>query len=480
MPESAQNNRKRAKARKPEILTEVVRAEKFIPGGQAIGTLTCGKKALLWNILPGESASEIQVTKNKSSYLEGIAIKHASTVDKLRATPRDAEYLATSPWQILDYQYELTEKRNLVEEALNQQKITLKNLQVEPTATDGKDYFYRNKMEYALYFDHADEKIHLAFHARGSHRKVPITSSSIERPEIYEAARKIVDELNVTHQDARRYQSLLLRANRQGEVSGGLLENGKKHPVFPKLQDKILGSTYNYSPNGFFQINLPVYELALQEMQKWVLPGKVLDLYAGVGTIGLSIARDHELTLVECDKSAYQELARNVRGVGVAPCVASGELSELTSGDSRFREEQMLAFASEELQNRETAKPAMSAGCFAPVTTGREDIRSPEVIHGVAATPRPVFAKSEEALDFIAPDQTVILDPPRAGCHQALIDKLLDVLPERIIYLSCNPITQARDVAMLQEKYQIDLIKPYNFFPRTPHIENLIVLTKLA
>lgn len=396
------------KIRTPKILTERVVIEKIIPGGQALGTLVNGKKAMLWNAIPGEIVTEIEVTKDKSSYLEGIATKienHSSH----RTNPRDTAFLATSPWQILGYNYELAAKRDLVIEVLRQQKVNLGKIEVGATITDNLDYHYRNKMEYALYFDHDDEQIHLAFHARGSHRKIPINESHIERPEILARAKEIVKNLNDRHEDARKYQSLLLRTNQSGEVSGGLFENGKKHPVFDNLTDTILGQTYSYSPNGFFQINLPVYELALQEMQKWILPGKVLDLYSGVGTIGLSIARGHDLTLVECDKSAYRELERNAGGI-----------------------------------------PAV----------------------------RPVLAKSEEALNYIAPDQTVILDPPRAGCHEALTNKLLEVGPERIIYLSCNPITQARDVAMLQEKYQIDLVQPFNFFPRTPHIENLIVLTK--
>lgn len=396
------------KIRAPKILTERVAIDKLIPGGQALGTLKNGKKAMLWNAIPGEIVTEIEVTKDKSSYLEGIATK-IENPSSHRINPRDTAFLATSPWQILDYNYELAAKRDLVIEVLRQQKVNLGKIEVGATVTDNLDYHYRNKMEYALYFDHDDEQIHLAFHARGSHRKITINESHIERPEILTRAKEIVKNLNDYHEDARKYQSLLLRTNQSGEVSGGLFENGKKHPVFDILTDTILGQTYSYSPNGFFQINLPVYELALQEMQKWILPGKVLDLYSGVGTIGLSIARGHDLTLVECDKSAYRELERNAEGI-----------------------------------------PAV----------------------------QPVLAKSEEALNYIAPDQTVILDPPRAGCHEALTNKLLEVGPERIIYLSCNPITQARDVAILQEKYQIELVQPFNFFPRTPHIENLIVLTK--
>ena len=81
-------------------------------------------------------------------------------------------------------------------------------------------------------------------------------------------------------------------------------------------------------------------------------------------------------------------------------------------------------------------------------------------------------------MDHIVPDTTVILDPPRAGCDIKLINKLLEINPPTIIYLSCNPATQARDAKYLLEKYNMVSIQPFNFFPRTPHIENLVVLNK--
>jgi 23S rRNA (uracil1939-C5)-methyltransferase len=93
---------------------------------------------------------------------------------------------------------------------------------------------------------------------------------------------------------------------------------------------------------------------------------------------------------------------------------------------------------------------------------------------GVDATA--VLAPSEQALDYITGDKTIIVDPPRAGLHEAVIDRLLEEKPERIIYLSCNPATQARDVMRLAELYGVKEHRGYNFFPHTPHIENLVVL----
>jgi 23S rRNA (uracil1939-C5)-methyltransferase len=91
-------------------------------------------------------------------------------------------------------------------------------------------------------------------------------------------------------------------------------------------------------------------------------------------------------------------------------------------------------------------------------------------------TIKAILAPSEGALEYITSDKTIIVDPPRAGLHEDLVTKLLEVKPARIVYLSCNPVTQARDVARLAETYGVKYHRGYNFFPRTPHIEHLVVL----
>ena len=252
--------------------------EKLVPGGQALATLADGKKAFIWGAMPGETV-EFELTKNKKTYCEGVAIRIITNPSEHRVAPKDDCYLSTSPWQIMDFNYELQQKSELTRECFRQNHL---NLDVLPTITDGKDYFYRNKMEYSLYWDHDTAKIHLAFHKRGSHGKQPIAQSSIERPEIFVRASQIVDQLNAKHAEARTYQSLLLRCNQQGKVSGDLFVNGQPHPIMTNLSDELLGQNFTYSPNGFFQINLPVYELALQAIAKEIHTEKVLDLHPGI------------------------------------------------------------------------------------------------------------------------------------------------------------------------------------------------------
>ena len=412
---------------------KMVHVDKVIPGGQALGTLEDGRKIFFWNALPGEDVSEYEIVKKKSHYYEAIATK-IENPSEFRTNPKDPCFLSTSPWQIIDWDYENQLKTELVVEIFREHQIDITRPHI---FTDNNPYYYRNKMEYALYWNNEKKLIELAFHLRGSHRKIPINASSIERPEIFAAAQRIINDLNSRHEEARKYQSILLRCNQNGEVSGGLYENHKPHPVFKNLTDDILGQTYSYSPNGFFQINLPVYELALKEIKKHISTDNILDLYAGVGTIGLSVARDKHLVLVENNKAAYTEMCKN--------CA-----------------EGVFEGGSEPGKARSSAKT--------PVATGVLDAPRKN-------SPQAILANSEDALGFIVFNQTVILDPPRAGCDAKLIDKLLETTPQKIIYLSCNPATQARDVKILLDKYKIEEIKTFNFFPRTPHIENLVILS---
>ena len=85
---------------------------------------------------------------------------------------------------------------------------------------------------------------------------------------------------------------------------------------------------------------------------------------------------------------------------------------------------------------------------------------------------------AEKVLDLIKTEQTVVVDPPRAGLHNKLVEKLIEITPKKIIYLSCNPSTQARDLKDLMVKYRVVFWRVYNYFPATPHIESLMILER--
>jgi 23S rRNA (uracil1939-C5)-methyltransferase len=385
--------------------------DKIVGGGQTLGQLDYGKKAFVWGGLPGEKV-EIQVTKKKSNFLEGI-VTDIIEPSAERISPVDGEsYLSTSPWQIMTFE----------------------------------EFAYRNKIEFSWWWDKEADQLDLAFFRRGTHGKIPVEGTSLADPVINEAAHAIRDVLRNRSVQAYLLKTVIIRSDQNDNVAMQLYVKDENFTVLspeeisilgvsgfelifsnPKspasvithrmqasgtttLTDTILGVPFTYAVEGFFQINVPVYEQALRDMKEWIDASKPsVDLYSGVGTIGLTVGGDN-VTMVEINEHAVREMERNITA----------------------------------LQREKAAKA--------------------------------ILAPSESALEHITGDATIIVDPPRAGLHEDVIDKLLAVTPARIIYLSCNPVTQARDVARLAEKYGIRAHRGYNFFPRTPHIEHLVVL----
>jgi 23S rRNA (uracil1939-C5)-methyltransferase len=421
-----------------------VKLDSIVGGGRAIGTLGSGCKIFVWGGLPDETVN-VQVTKKKSKLSEGV-VTDVLEPSPDRIEPRDENsYLSTSPWQIMTFEAEQRYKAALIEEAFELHDIVLPET-IEVYSND-QQYEYRNKIEFSWWWDKISEQLDLAFFRRGTHGKIPVDGTSLADPSINQAAIAMRDLLR-TKPDVRAYnlKTLLTRCDKDGNVAMQLYVNNPEFALFsdieikklkvsgfelifsnPKspasvitkrlqswgtnnLTDTILDIPFTYAVEGFFQINIPVYEQALLDMKQWVSIDKpTVDLYSGVGTIGLTIGGPN-VTLVEINEPAVLEMKRNISAL-----------------------------------DREKAVKA-------------------------------ILAPSEKALEYITTDSTIIVDPPRAGLHEDVIAKLLEVAPERIIYLSCNPVTQARDVARLAEKYGVRYHRGYNFFPRTPHIEHLTVL----
>ena len=85
---------------------------------------------------------------------------------------------------------------------------------------------------------------------------------------------------------------------------------------------------------------------------------------------------------------------------------------------------------------------------------------------------------NDDFIDEHGRPDVIITDPPRAGMHPDVVETILRAAPKRIVYVSCNPATQARDLERLTEDYQIVIIQPVDMFPHTPHVENVVLLTR--
>lgn len=429
---------------KKRVVENNVKLEKIVGGGQAIGILGSGKKVFVWGGLPGEVV-EIEITKSKSSHAEAVVTGVVNNSDE-RIVPTDIDsYLSTSPWQIMSFKAEQRFKSTLVQEAFELHGIDINKPNV---ASDSHIFNYRNKMEYSFWWDEKTDSVSLAFFKRGSHHKQPVSGSSLPMKCISNAAELVLKLVNKRKIDSRTLKTLVVRCNQKNDVVAQLYVRDEDFPVIdtgefeslglqgfeiiysnPKspasvittrlqhfgktaLEDSILGNSYTYSPEGFFQVNIPMYEMTLGKMKAWIDPTlPTVDMYCGVGTIGLSIGSNN-LTLVESNEFAVKELQNNLSNSG-----------------------------------------------------GHNKV---SIMH----------TESEKALNAITSEINLILDPPRAGCHDRLIERINSEEPRNIIYLSCNPVTQARDISVLTKNYNIAEIQTYNFFPRTPHIENLVILNR--
>ena len=413
---------------------EEVTVSKLVHGGQGLAELSDGRKVFVWNALPGETV-RVQVIKKKRSYAEAIA-EEVVKASPERAEPREENYLATSPWQMMTYEAENRYKSEIVRELFAHEKVNLPEF--SETVHDDRQWNYRNKMEYSFWGD--DGGLHLALHRRGSHGKQIVQGSELAMPALDAGANAVLAELNTLEPRAGDLKTIIVRCSQNGDVVAALYtkldsftkmslpkgvkglrvyHSNPKSPAFvpteliyelgnSTLEDDIMGKPFTYDVESFFQVNLPIYQQALARISEHC-PGDPVDMYAGTGSIGLSIAKK-SVQLIELDP-ATAAMAR-----------INGERSGIDA----------------------------------------------EVVE----------VSTEKALEYITGDRPVIFDPPRAGLHAKVVGRCVEALPPQIIYLSCNPATQARDLALLQASYSIEFFEVYNFFPRTPHIETLAVLKR--
>jgi 23S rRNA (uracil1939-C5)-methyltransferase len=414
--------------------------EKIGHNGVSIGKYN-GKIVFAYGILPGERA-KILITGQKKNFIQGQLVEILEK-SNFRVKPLEDHYLSCSPWQSFDYKYQIDLKRNILEEIYL--KFAKTKIKLENFFPSSKLFSHRTKIEYS--FLEKEGKYYLAFYQRGNpFEKIKLYSGC---KLIKEDANKIAFELldKINKEDIKDLKSLIIRVSQKYDDIHMALLGCRKDQKFEFIQKKLSGFSFIYSKkespasnfdeilnewgreyirekilnleiryhySSFFQNNIELFEKALNIMRENSEGfNKVVDLYAGVGIIGLSLGDFcKEVFSIEIENLATQYAQINAR---------------LNS-----------------VQN------------FTALNLPAEKI------------PKDIL----EAADL------VILDPPRAGLNKKLINLILDIAPQYIFYLSCNPITQARDFNILKDKYKIKKIYGFDFYPNTPHIESLLILTR--
>ncbi len=420
-----------------EITVEII---KLVNGGQGLGFHN-GKPVFAWNVLPGETAV-VKVTKKKTNYLEGIAteIRDASPE---RIDPEEDHFISCSPWQNMTFDHENHWKREIAKETFKRMGgIELPVLEI---IHDQTLFGYRNKTEYSFCMNKNSDTMSLAFHHRGTTDLLPIDKCLLAKENINKVALRILNRLNEVKARAGDLKSLILRENREGLVVAVLAVNNK-HFQLPGvacddiltgfhvcLADHLKHATQRFKPKHSQGSNFITEEVA----GKSFTYGPLSFFQVNLDIFEKALSRIS--TFVE-DEMEIVDFYSGVGAIGIAlgDKVKSGLLVESNQEASSLANENIHA---NELKNL----TARAGG-------------------------------SETMLSEIKKDRMIIFDPPRAGLHPRVVAKVLEVLPRKIIYLSCDTATQARDLKMLGQKYKPTFCELYNFFPRTPHIESLVVL----
>ncbi len=427
---------------------------------------------------PGDIV-DVKIDRKKRNYAEGH-IERIVSPSPIRIEPRCEHFTICGGcrWQHLPYEYQLECKQRQVKDAMERiAKIDIP--EISPILPSRNIWEYRNKMEYTfsnkswLTFEQMrsgevfPDRDAAGFHIPGAFDKVLDIKKCHLQDDFSNRLRIFIKEYGKTHclpfYDLKAQQGLLrtlmVRMASTGQIMvvmsfgaddseaiSRLLEavalefpeitslqyviNTKVNDTIadqdiivyrglPYIEEEMEGLRFRVGPKSFYQTNsLQAYELYKVARDFAQLTGTelVYDLYTGTGTIANFVAR------------------RASRVVGIEYVSDAIEDAKINS------------------QINSIGNTEFFAGDMKDVLTD----------------------------DFIAehgrPD-VMIIDPPRAGMHDDVVKVILNASPERIVYVSCNPATQARDLALLDVKYKVEAIQPVDMFPHTQHVENVVRLS---
>ncbi|MFV9482197.1 23S rRNA (uracil(1939)-C(5))-methyltransferase RlmD [Christiangramia sp. ASW11-125] len=467
-----------ARRNKNKLFTEIEVVDAGAKG-KAIGKSPDGRVIFIDNAVPGDVA-DIQTTRKRKSYYQGTAVEFHKFSDK--RTEPVCQHFGTCggcKWQNMEYKFQLEYKENEVINNLQRLgKIELP--EVTPILGSEEIYFYRNKMEFSfsdsrwLTIDeiqsgeNIEDRNALGFHIPGMWDKIldikkchlqADPSNAIRNYTRDFATNNDISFFNTRSQEGL-LRTLMIRTTSTGElmvliqfyeenkVKRELLLNAlsTEFPEITSLQyvinnkgndtiydqevicfkgrdhifEEMEGLKFKINAKSFYQTNSEqAYNLYKITREYADLKGDelVYDLYTGTGTIAQFVAKN----------------AKKVIGVEAVP---------------------------------EAIKDARE-------NAERNNIENTEFYVGDM---RKVFTES-----FIAqhgkPD-VIITDPPRDGMHKDVVAQILGIMPEKIVYVSCNSATQARDLSLMDEHYKVTKTRAVDMFPQTHHVENVVLLEK--
>ncbi|WP_373523703.1 23S rRNA (uracil(1939)-C(5))-methyltransferase RlmD [Aquiflexum sp.] len=461
---------------KNKVVTNL-RIERIATEGKCVGHHE-GKVVFVQGVAPGDVV-DVRITKGKSSFMEGEAV-HFHEYSKDRIEPFCSHFgtCGGCKWQHINYDLQKNYKRQQVVDQFERIGKVENMPAVRPILGSENIQYYRNKLDFTFSNNRwltraeidsgvAFERNALGFHVPKMFDKIVDIDHCYLQGDISNDVRNSLKNFalkeGLTFYDLRKQigllRNLIIRTTTTGE-SMVIVQFGKKDPEeiakvmtflneeFPQItsllyiinlkgnetfndlevvtyagkdyiEEEMEGLKFRIGPKSFYQTNSKqAYELYKVAREFADLKGNevVYDLYTGTGTIANFVAKQAKQVIgIEYVEAAIEDAKLNSKVNGL-------DNTLFYAGDMK-------------------------------------DLLNDEFI-----------------VQHDRPD-VIITDPPRAGMHEDVVSMLLRLEAPKIVYVSCNPATQARDVAILAEKYTVDSIQPVDMFPQTYHVENVVRLT---
>lgn len=462
--------------KKLDLILENVKIEAVAAEGKSLAHVD-GTVVFVEFAVPGDIVN-VKVTKKKKNYMEGFILEIVKpSEDRLQPFCEHFGICGGCRWQPLPYDMQLKAKQQQVWDQL----VRIGHLEIpdiSPILPSDKTKYYRNKLEFTFsnkrwIYNNEDpdsltdeERLGLGFHVGKFFDKVLDIKHCSLQPEPSNEIRLFIREYAVTHnlefynirENTGFLRNIIVRNNQVGDVMLTVCfaydDQDKIVPMldaiaaeFPqikslhyvineKLNDSIsdldcilykgedaiwetMGKLkFKIGPKSFYQTNSEqAYKLYSVAKEFAALTGNevVYDLYTGTGTIAQFISdKASKVIGIEYVKEAIEDARINAEANGITNCTFfDGDMKDILTADFI----------------KEHGKP-----------------------------------------------EVMIIDPPRAGMHPDVVKVIMKAAPERIVYVSCNPASQARDLAMMSPMYEITAVQPVDMFPHTMHVENVCAL----
>lgn len=468
------------KRQKKQVILENITVQDYAAEGKSLARVD-GKVVFIEGAVPGDVV-DIRLSKNKSDWAEGHAVKiHSFSPDRVEPFCQHFGVCGGCQWQMLPYEKQLLYKQKQVNDNLTRiARIPLPEMM--PIMGAGTTRRYRNKIEYTFatgkYIPEAEFRRMKAegisvdspgaggFHVRGFFDKVVEidTCHLQEEPTnlIRKMAAKFAVDKGLPFYNIRAHEgwlrNMFIRNSTIGELMVNVIFGYEDEAARKELLDNML--------EQFPQITTLLYTIntkkndSLQDLEPKV--------YSGKGYIEEKL---EEFRFIISPKSFFQTNTHQAEKL----YSITREFAELTGKETLYD----LYCGTGSIGIFLSKKAGKVVG-VEMVDDAITDARKNAVLNNIEHTrffTGDVIDICDDAFfaEHGRPD-VIVTDPPRAGMHEKLVQKLLDIAAPTVVYVSCNPATQARDLGLLAEKYNVEKIQPVDMFPHTLHIENVVQL----